>query len=106
MKQSNEIVKNAAEIIRSLGHPARIEILMLLKRKSKTKMTVTQIQEELGLTQPETSRHLAVLKISDVLLCEKEGSSAYYFINEDNALARGIANCVNKLDNNSASEKK
>ena len=36
MIQTNESIKKVAEIIRSLGHPARIEILILLKNKPNT----------------------------------------------------------------------
>ena len=95
MIQSNELIKKTAEIIRVLGHPARIEILILLK-KYNGKMTVTQIQEELKLTQPETSRHLAVMKNGDVLQCEKEGSNAYYSINHEPPIIHCIAACMSK----------
>ena len=104
MIQTNESIKKAAEIIRSLGHPARIEILILLKNKPKMKMTVTQIYEELGLTQPETSRHLSILKNSSVLHCEKDGSHSYYFINEKQFFIHCIANCMSKYKDNNISE--
>jgi DNA-binding transcriptional ArsR family regulator len=96
MIKTNESIKKAAEIIRALGHPARIEILILLKHKPKRRMTVTQIHEELGLTQPETSRHLSVLKTNSVLHCEKEGSHSYYFINEEHSFIQCVANCMCK----------
>ena len=83
MIRTNESIKKAAEVVRTLGHAARIEILILLKNKSKEKMSVTQIQESLGLTQPETSRHLAVMKNASVLNHEKEGSNSYYSINDE-----------------------
>ena len=96
MIKTNESVKKTAEIIRILGHPARIEILILLKNKSKRKLTVTQIQEELKLTQPETSRHLSIMKNGAVLNCEKEGSSAYYSINNNFPIIHCIAACMSK----------
>lgn len=98
MRQKNNSIKKAAEMIRSLGHPARIEILILLKNNSKKKMTVTGIHEQLGLTQPETSRHLSVLKNSSILLCEKEGTNSYYFINEEHSFISCITNYINKQD--------
>lgn len=105
MIKTNESIKKAAEIIRSLGHPARIEILILLRNKQKRKMTVTQIHEELGLTQPETSRHLSVLKNSSVLRCEKDGSNSYYFINEEHSFVRCIASCMSKHEDYNISGK-
>ena len=68
------------------------------------KMTVTQIYEELGLTQPETSRHLSILKNSSVLHCEKDGSNSYYFINERHSFIHCIANCMSKYKDNNISE--
>ncbi len=96
MIQTKESIRKTAEIIRSVGHPARIEILVLLNSKPKNKMTVTQIYEKLGLTQPETSRHLSILKNSSVLHCEKDGANSYYFINEKHSFIHCIANCMNK----------
>lgn len=100
----NESIKKIAEIIKSIGHPSRVEILFLLNRNGQ-RMSVTQIYETLGLTQPETSRHLAVLKNSTVLKCEKVGSNSYYFINEKNIFISSIANCFNKYDDNNSSDK-
>ena len=105
MIQINKTIKKAGEIIRSLGHPVRIEIIILLNNKQNKKMTVTQIYEELGLTQPETSRHLSILKNSSVLSCEKDGSHSYYFINKEDSFIGCIANCMSKYQNNTISGK-
>lgn len=96
MISTKESTKNTAELIRSLGHPARIQILILLNNNRKNKMTVTQIHELLTLTQPETSRHLSVLKNSTVLHCKKAGTNAYYFINEEHPIIRCIANFLSR----------
>lgn len=59
-------------------------------------MSVTKIYEQLGLTQPETSRHLSVLKNNGVLLCEKAGSVSNYYINEENSLVNDFILCLCK----------
>jgi len=46
MTQSNKLIKQTAEIIRILGHPTRIEILILLKNKLKKTLTVTQMDKK------------------------------------------------------------
>ena len=79
-----------------MGHPTRIGILILFNNKQKSKMTVTQIYDELGLTQPDTSRHLYILKNSSVLHCEKDASNSFYFINEEHFFIHCIANCMSK----------
>ncbi len=96
MIHSNESIKKAAVIVKTLGHPARIEILILLKNKPKEKMSVTQIQESLGLNQPETSRHLSVMKNGSVLNHKKEGSNSYYSINNELPITQCIAACLSK----------
>jgi len=95
MKPIDDSIKEITEIIKALGHPARLEILLLLNRK-KGKLSVTYIYESLGLTQPETSRHLTVMKNGSVLNCDKEGSNAYYSINDEFPLIRCIAACISK----------
>jgi DNA-binding transcriptional ArsR family regulator len=96
MKQGDDSIKKVSEIIKALGHPARLEILLLLNGKKK-KLSVTDIHESLGLSQPEASRHLIVLKNGSVLNSEKVGSNSFYFINEEHSFIRCIANCMNKF---------
>lgn len=104
MKQGDDSIKRVSEIIKALGHPARLAILLLLSEKKK-KMSVTDIHESLGLEQPETSRHLIVLKNGSVLNSEKEGSNSFYFINEEHPFISCIANCMSKYQNNTISGK-
>lgn len=104
MKLNSESIKKIAETIKSIGHPSRVEILFLLNKNGQ-KMSVTEIYETLELTQPETSRHLAVLKNSSVLKCEKEGSNSYYSINDDLFFISCIINCFSKYDSNNISDK-
>lgn len=104
MKPNFESIKKIAETIKSIGHPSRVEILFLLNKNGQ-KMSVTEIHETLGLTQPETSRHLAVLKNSSVLKCEKEGANSFYSINDDLFFISCITNCFSKYDFNKLSNK-
>lgn len=92
----DESITKAAEIMKALGHPTRIEIILLLSKSKNGKLHVKQIHENLGLTQPETSRYLTVMKNASVLSCEKDGSNSYYFINENHALIKCIVACINK----------
>jgi DNA-binding transcriptional ArsR family regulator len=93
MKPIDNSIKEITEIVKALGHPIRIEILLLLNRKNR-KLSVTHIYESLRLTQPETSRHLTVMKNASVLNCSKEGSNSYYSINDEFPLIRCIATCI------------
>ena len=106
MKQDEKFIKKSAEIMRSLGHPARMDILILLMNNERKKMSVTQIHEQLGLTQPETSRHLSILKNSSVLCCEREKSNSFYFINWEDSFICSLSNCIGEdvKENNSDRE--
>jgi DNA-binding transcriptional ArsR family regulator len=76
MKTIENSVVKIAKIIKVIGHPIRIEILRLLSTPKKTKLSVKEIYKSLGLSQPETSKHLIVLRNQSVLVCEKkEGHS-------------------------------
>jgi DNA-binding transcriptional ArsR family regulator len=96
MKAINENLIKMAEILKALGHPSRIKILRLLNTKKGSKISVTQIHENLGLTQSETSRHLIILKTMSVLLCEKTGGNSFYSINDKNEFVSSIVESLNK----------
>ncbi len=73
-----------SESLKVLAHPVRLKILLLIMRHRKQKLTVTEIQQKLELLQPETSRHLSILKSKNVLNRKKEGSNVFYFMNPEN----------------------
>jgi DNA-binding transcriptional ArsR family regulator len=100
MKLTDESTKKIAEVLKSLGHPMRIEILRLLNDKGKGKISVKHIHESLGLTQSETSRHLIALKNASVLECLKEGNNSYYFISNKYPFINCIAACLNRDNEN------
>ena len=64
-----------AEICRTLGSAARIEILNALRDEEKT---VGEITEALELRQANVSQHLAILRQRRVVATRKEGTSTHY----------------------------
>lgn len=64
-----------AEICRTLGSAARIEILNAVRDGEKT---VSELTEALGLRQANVSQHLAVLRQRRVVVTRKEGTNIYY----------------------------
>ena len=95
MTPKDESLNEGAEIMKAIGHPARIQILLFLSRINK-KTSVTEIHQNLGFTQSETSRHLSILKNNHVLHCKKEGSNSYYFINVTNSLIKGLVSSLSR----------
>jgi ArsR family transcriptional regulator len=69
------------EILKTLGDENRMRILNLLYMKKK--MCVCDIEETLGLTQSNASRHLTRLKKEKLITSEKKAQWVNYTINED-----------------------
>ena len=75
--ETNEI----ADILKALGHPARIAIIdYLLKVDS---CICGDIVSELPLAQPTISQHLKELKNAGLIKGNYEGASICYCINEE-----------------------
>jgi DNA-binding transcriptional ArsR family regulator len=81
-----------AEFFRTLGHPARVRILQLLRDGERS---VGSLQTELGLDSGGTSQQLAALRRIGVVEGRRDGTSVYYRVTDDEVfalleLARGI----------------
>lgn len=68
-----------AEFFRTLGHPARVRVLELLKGGE---MTVGDLQAELGIDSSGASQHLAAMRRQGILEARKEGTSVYYSVRD------------------------
>jgi DNA-binding transcriptional ArsR family regulator len=81
-----------AEVLKTIGHPVRIEILSLLE--SHERLTVNEIQEKISteIEQSMLSHHLIKMKDKGVLKCEKEGLYVYYSLKEPNI--SGLLDCM------------
>ncbi len=73
--------ENAAELLKIMGHPTRLRILMYLKSENKC---VKNIWESLSLPQANVSQHLILMKNKGILDSERKGSQICYFLNNEN----------------------
>jgi DNA-binding transcriptional ArsR family regulator len=64
-----------AERFRTLGEPARLNILNTLRTGEKA---VSQLVEETGLSQANVSKHLQILHTGGFVARRKEGLYVYY----------------------------
>jgi DNA-binding transcriptional ArsR family regulator len=64
-----------ADLFKALAHPARIQILEVLRQGEQT---VSQLQAALEIDPSSVSQHLAVLRARDLLEPRKAGTSVYY----------------------------
>ena len=65
----------SAVLFRTLGHPARVRILELLR---DGELSVGSLQDALGLDSGGTSQHLAALRRIGLVESRREGTSVYY----------------------------
>ena len=74
-----------AALAKAMGHPARVQILRLLVRRSSC--VCGDIVDELPLAQSTVSQHLKVLKDSGLIRGEVDGPRVCYCV-EPHALRR------------------
>ena len=74
-------VLNAASILKSIGHPIRVEIILALSQRSH--MNVTELSDFLGIEQPVMSLHLSILRKKNIITSIKEGTRSVYKINNN-----------------------
>ncbi len=80
LKKSYQLVAN---IFKALSHPARLQIIKLLKDGA---LCVCEILPEVELKQSNTSQHLAVLRNQGILASRKEGTMVFYSIKSPEVL--------------------
>jgi ArsR family transcriptional regulator len=73
--------ETAAELLKIMGHPTRLRILMYLKSENKC---VKNIWENLSLPQANVSQHLILMKNKGILDSQRKGSQICYFLNNLN----------------------
>jgi ArsR family transcriptional regulator, arsenate/arsenite/antimonite-responsive transcriptional repressor len=72
-------VRSIARVMKALGDDTRLRIVALL---SHGELCVCHMESALGLSQPNVSRQLAVLKNAGVVEARRDGSWVYYRIAE------------------------
>ena len=71
----DEIYQLQAEVLKTLASPRRLEIL---HRLAEGPCEVGRLAEELGLSQPNVSQHLAVLRAAGIVEAERDGREVRY----------------------------
>lgn len=82
-KYSTVITRNAQEaskLLKAIANPNRLMILCQLKILGAR--NVNQLLENLSISQPALSQHLAVMREEGLIVSEKKGTSIYYSITD------------------------
>jgi DNA-binding transcriptional ArsR family regulator len=88
----DEIDTLQAEVMKTLAHPRRLQIL---HRLAGGPIGVARLATELGMSQPNTSQHLAVMRAAGVVEAERDGREVRYRLADpDVTVACGLMRAV------------
>ena len=78
-----EILRLHAQLCQALADPKRLLIVMALRDEPRT---VSELAEHLGVTQSNTSQHLAILREKGILFAERPGAYVRYSLTDRRVL--------------------
>jgi ArsR family transcriptional regulator len=86
------------ELFKALGDPLRLRIMRLLPAVDRCGevCNVSELADELGVSQPNVSHHLKILKHAGVVRCRKMCRDVYYWIDRE-ALERAFEELTTKI---------
>lgn len=73
-----DIYKLRSNVLKSLAHPDRLRIYEYLSEKGES--CVCDLAEALGISQPSTSKHIALMRDSGLLESRRDGTMVYYSV--------------------------
>ncbi len=81
-----------ADVLKTLASPRRLEII---HRLSEAPRDVTRLADELGISQPNASQHLAVMRAAGIVEAERSGREVIYRLADPDvvtacAIMRGV----------------
>lgn len=71
---------DASNLLKALAHEGRLMLLCLLAERERS---VTELEELLGLRQPNISQQLARLRLDGLVETRREGKAIYYSLARD-----------------------
>jgi DNA-binding transcriptional ArsR family regulator len=85
-------IETAAEVLRVLGHPARLRLAEILDLGGP--LAVHAIMEQAGLRQASVSEHLNKMRRAGIIKAIRKGREVWYRIEDPRALT--LLNCLRK----------
>jgi DNA-binding transcriptional ArsR family regulator len=73
-----------SEVMKILASPRRLEILHLLADEPKE---VGRLADEMGISQPNVSQHLAVMRAAGIVEAERDGREVRYRLTDPDVIA-------------------
>jgi ArsR family transcriptional regulator len=75
----DEVYKLQAEVLKTLSNPRRLEIIHILADGPRE---VGRLAEEMGISQPNVSQHLALMRSAGVVEAERDGREVRYRLSD------------------------
>jgi DNA-binding transcriptional ArsR family regulator len=79
----DEVYTLQAEVLKTLSNPRRLEIIHLLADGPRE---VSRLAEEMGISQPNVSQHLALMRAAGVVEAERDGREVRYRLSDPEIL--------------------
>jgi len=80
-KSTLESTEELEEVLKALANVNRLLLIYYLASGEVDKISVTEMSQNMGITQPAASQHLKILKNANILVAKKEGNYIYYRFN-------------------------
>ncbi len=77
-------IEAGTNLLKALANEKRLQILCLLAEKE---LSVTQINQQLALSQSALSQHLAILRRDELVDTRRESQTIYYSLSSESAKA-------------------
>lgn len=84
-----EKLQKAADILKTVAHPIRLQIIDFLEPGERT---VSELCQHLGTQQPYTSQQLNLMKAKGILGSRRNGNQVFYAIANPNVVK--VIHCV------------
>ncbi len=75
---TQEELKEAAKVFKALSDENRLKILRSLWERRESEVSVTELVETLGISQPLVSHHLKELRYAGIVEGTRQGAFIYY----------------------------
>jgi ArsR family transcriptional regulator len=75
----DEVYRIQADVLKTLANPKRLEIVHLLAGGPRE---VCRLAEDLGVSQPNVSQHLALMRSAGVVETERDGREVRYRLSD------------------------
>ena len=72
-------VQRAAMFLKQVSDPTRLQVILML---SKSEMHVGAVCDQLNMSQPAVSHHLALLRHGSIIAPRRQGKNSFYGLTE------------------------